>query len=178
MSGGGGTRRAWLMLGAGGLLAGCGFRPVYMASGPGGAGPSAELAAIDVKPMTERPGQILRESLKARLASDGGVPRKYDLQVSFWITGEGIGVLSLTQFTRVRLIGNASWNLVNRDVARTPLTSGTDRILDGYDIHETQYFAADMENEQVQRRIATQMADRIALRLAVWFQQHPVVKAG
>ncbi len=171
------SRRALLSLGLGSALSGCGFRPVYMAES-GGPGPSADLAAIEVKPLYERPGQILREALKTRLASDTGAPRKYDLQVNYWVTGEGLGVLDFTEITRIRLTGNATWYLNARDAKQTRLTEGSDRILDGYDIHDTQYFAADMENEQVQRRIAEQMAEKIALRLAMWFHQHNAVKAG
>ena len=67
----------------GAALPGCGFQPVYRAASGEGPGPSADLAAVEVRPMFERPGQILRETLKARLASDSGVPHRYDLLVSF-----------------------------------------------------------------------------------------------
>ena len=166
------TRRGMLSLGLAGVLSGCGWRPVYMPAANGIAA-SAELSAIEVKPVYERAGQLLRENLVARLASDTGADRKYDLSVNFWIAGEGIGVLSFTQVTRIRLVGSANWTLTSRGTKPVSLVSGSDRILDGFDIHDTQYFAADMENEHVQRRIAEQMAEKITLRLAMWFDQHP-----
>jgi hypothetical protein len=165
-------RRTALLLGLGGVLTGCGFQPVYR-SASGGAEPASGLAEIEVKPIYERPGQILRESLLARFNSQTGMPRHYDLQVTFWITGEGLGVLAFTQPTRVRLIGSANWILMARDKPQTRLTEGTERVMDGFDIFDAQYFAIDLDNEHVQRRIAESMAERITMRLAMWFHQHP-----
>jgi LPS-assembly lipoprotein len=165
-------RRAALLLGLGGALTGCGFQPVYMRTGDG-PGPATGLAEIEVKPIYERPGQILREALLGRFRSESGTPRKFDLQVTFWITGEAQGVLNFTQPTRIRLVANSNWALSNRDLKATRLTEGTDRLVDGFDLFDAQYFAMDLSNEAVQRRLAEAMAERITLRLAMWFHQHP-----
>jgi hypothetical protein len=166
------NRRAALLIGLGGALSGCGFHPVYMASGDG-PGPADDLAAIEVKPIYERPGQILREALLGRFRTESGTPRKFDLQVNFWITGEALAVLDFTQPTRIRLVANAKWTLTRRDLKETKLAEGSDRLGDGFDIFDTQYFAADLDNEHVQRRLAEAMAEQITLRLAMWFHQHP-----
>jgi LPS-assembly lipoprotein len=165
-------RRAALLTGLGGVLSGCGFHPVYMATGDGPA-PATGLAEIEVKPIYERPGQILREALLGRLGTEAGTPRKFDLQVNFWITGEAQGVLNFTQPTRIRLVGSANWTLTTRGPKPAKLAEGSDRIGDGFDIFDTQYFAMDLDNEHVQRRVAEAMAERITLRLAAWFHQHP-----
>lgn len=165
-------RRSVLLLGLGGALAGCGFHPVYLPSG-NGPGPEKGLAEIDVKPIYERPGQILREALLARLRTEPGTPRRFDLQVNFWISGEAQGVLNFTQATRIRLVANTIWTLLSRDGKQTRLAEGADRLVDGFDLLDTQYFAMDLDNEKVQRRLAEAMAERIALRLAMWFHQHP-----
>jgi len=165
-------RRAALLLGLGGVLTGCGFQPVYMRTGDG-PGPATGLAEIEVKPIYERPGQILREALLGRFRSESGTPRKFDLQVTFWITGEAQGVLNFTQPTRIRLVGNSNWSLSSRDPKPARLTEGTDRLVDGFDLFDAQYFAMDLSNEAVQRRLAEAMAERITLRLAMWFHQHP-----
>jgi hypothetical protein len=165
-------RRAALLIGLGGVLTGCGFQPVYMANGDG-PGPSAGLAEIEVKPIYERPGQILRQALLGRFRTESGTPRKFDLLVTFWITGEAQGVLNFTQPTRIRLVANSTWLLSGRDAKQTRLTEGTDRLVDGFDLFDAQYFAMDLANEAVQRRLAEAMADRITLRLAMWFHQHP-----
>ena len=165
-------RRDALLLGLAGALNGCGFHPVYMASG-NGPDPQAGLAEIEVGPINERPGQILRQALLARLGIEPGSPRKFDLQVNFWISGEAQGVLNFTQPTRIRLVANATWTLLNRDSKPIKLAEGNDRLVDGFDIFDAQYFAQDLANEAVQRRLAEAMAERITLRLAVWFHQHP-----
>jgi hypothetical protein len=165
-------RRAVLLLGLGGALAGCGFHPVYMPTGDG-PGPAAGLAEIEVKPIYERPGQILRQALLGRLGTEPGAPRKFDLDVKFWITGEGQGILDFTQPTRVRLVANATWTLLTRDSKPIKLAEGADSVVDGFDVFDSQYFAQDLANEAVQRRMAEAMAERIALRLAIWFHEHP-----
>ena len=153
-------------------LSGCGFQPVYSAK-DGKEAPTADMAAIEVKPLFERPGQILRETLLARLNADNDTTRRFDLQINFWITGEAQAVLNFTQPTRIRLVGYANWVLTARDPKQTKLVDGSERVIDGLDMFDTQYFAADMDNEHVQRRIAETMADRITLRLAMWFHAHP-----
>jgi hypothetical protein len=135
--------------------------------------PSAGLAEIEVKPIYERPGQILREALLMDLRSEPGTPRRYDLQVSFWISGNAEGILNFTQATRVQFIGNATWTLTSRDSKPVKLTEGSDRLVDGVDVFDSQYFALDLDVEKAQRRMAEAMAQRITLRLAMWFHQHP-----
>jgi hypothetical protein len=166
------TRRGALLLGVAGVLSGCGFQPVYMAKGTG-PGPADALAEIEIKPLYERPGQILRQALLGRFRSESGTPRRADLQVNFWISGEAQGVLNFTQPTRIRLVGNANWTLTARDAKATRLAEGAERVVDGFDIFDTEYFAIDLNNEQVQRRIAEEMASRITLRLATWLHAHP-----
>lgn len=168
------SRRTALLLGLGGVLGGCGFRPVYMATG-NNPGPSAGLAEIDVQPIYERPGQILREALLGKFGSEPGEPRKFNLNVNFWISGEALGILNFTQPTRIRLVGTAVWTLTTRDQKATKLAEGTDSLVDGFDIFDAQYFAQDLANEAVQRRMAEAMADRITLRLSIWFNEHPSV---
>ena len=70
------------------LLAGCGFRPVYMPTASGNAGVARrELAAVNVPLMFGRPGQLFRQALQEQLSSDDSGPQLYDLEANFWITG-------------------------------------------------------------------------------------------
>ena len=41
--------------------------------------------------------------------------------------------------------------------------------MDGYNVIDNQFFAADLENEVVQRRVAEALADQITLQLASYF---------
>jgi LPS-assembly lipoprotein len=167
-------RHGFLIAGAGILLAGCGFQPVYMPTASGSAGVAQrELAATNVAIIPDRPGQLLRQALQARFEGSGtsGAPR-YELRVAFGIGGEAIAIRTDSNPTRIREIGTASWTLVAQDPARTTVTSGTAKAVDGYNIIDAQYFASDLGNAVVQRRLAEAVADQITLQLAVYFREH------
>jgi LPS-assembly lipoprotein len=166
-------RRQILALAAGATLSGCGFQPVYMPTASGSAGVAQrELAAIQVALIPDRPGQLLRQALQERLEMAGsGVARRYDLRVGFGISGEGIAIQSNDTATRIRAIGSANWTLVAQDPGRTTLTAGYAKAVDAYNIFDTQYFAADLENDAVQRRLATALAEQITLQLATYFRK-------
>jgi LPS-assembly lipoprotein len=154
-------------------LAGCGFQPVYMPTASGASGAAQrELAAIQVALIPERPGQLLRQALQDRLEMGAsGVARRYDLTVSYWIAGEGIAVQQNSTSTRVRETGNANWTLIAQDLGRTRLTSGFARSMDALNINDEQYFGADLESEALQKRLASALADQIAIQLAIYFRR-------
>jgi LPS-assembly lipoprotein len=150
-----------------------------MPTASGQAGPAQrELASVYVPVLPDRPGQVLRQALQARLGNDSGTPSAFDLNVSFGITGEGIAIESNTIATRIRLIGSASWRLVSRDEKQTVLTSGYARTLGGVNVFGSQYFAADLETEVEQKRMAEDIATQIATRLGIWFRQQAAKQAG
>ena len=100
-----------------------------------------------------------------------------DLRVGFGIAGDAIAILPDSNPTRIREIGSAAWTLVAQDPARTTLTSGSAKAVDGYNLINAQYFASDLENEVVQRRLANALADQITMQLAVYFRQQ-AAKSG
>ncbi|MGC1411892.1 MAG: LPS assembly lipoprotein LptE [Acetobacteraceae bacterium] len=167
------TRRRIIALTASVTLSGCGFEPVYMPTASGKAGVAQrELAAIRVDQIPDRPGQLLRQALQDRLEGAGSeVARRYDLSVSFGISGEGIAVEQNTVVTRLRMIGSATWILSAQDPGRTKLTSGSARAIDAVNVFDTQIFAADQETEAVTRRVAAALADQITLQLATYFRK-------
>lgn len=153
-------------------LGGCGFQPVYMPTATGNPGVAErELAAVDVAVIADRPGQLLRQSLQKRMASDGGGRKRYDLRVSYWIAGEGVSVLTDNSATRLRLTGYANWVLVSSDPSQARLTAGSARAFDAINVLNNQFFAIDQQNDVVQQRIADQVAEQIATQLAIWFRQ-------
>jgi LPS-assembly lipoprotein len=166
-------RRQMLRLGACASVSGCGFQPVYMPTASGRGGPAQrDLAAIEVDLIPERPGQLLRQALQDRLEGSAGPGRRrYNLAVAFGVSGEGIAIEPDTVATRIREIGTATWTLLAQDPGRTKLSSGSARAVDAINILDTQYFAADLENEAVQKRLAEALADQITLQLAVFFRK-------
>ena len=174
------NRRDAVSLGLlGTLLAGCGFRPIYMPTASGRPGVAErELAAVEVGVIPDRPGQLLRQALQERLGSDAGPPHRYILTVGFSIAGEGVGFQTDNSVTRIRLTGTVNWTLKTRDSIGTPLTSGSARALDGLNLFSEQTVAFTMENEVVQKRIAETCADQVALQLATWFNRRAETGAG
>jgi LPS-assembly lipoprotein len=166
-------RRQLLTLVAGVSLSGCGFQPVYMPTVSGYAGVAQrELAAIQVDLIPDRPGQVLRQALQDRFERDGsGEAHLYDLSVGFSVSGEGIAIQQDSSVTRIRMIGSANWTLVAQDPGRTKLSSGYAKAVDGLNLIDTQYFAADLENEVVTRRLANALADQITVQLAAFFRK-------
>jgi LPS-assembly lipoprotein len=166
-------RRGFLSLAAGVTLSGCGFQPVYMPTESGNAGVAQrELAAVQVALILDRPGQLLRQALQDRLEMGAsGVAHRYELTVGFGISGDSIAIQPDSTATRIRLIGSASWTLLAQTPERTQLTNGYAKAVDAYNIFNGQYFAMDLENEAVQRRVAEALADQITIQLAAYFRK-------
>jgi LPS-assembly lipoprotein len=155
-------------------LAACGFQPMYARSGARNTSAVAtELSAVSVLNIPERPGQLLRESLRFKLGDASGEPKRYELSVGYGIGGEAIAILPDSAATRVRLSGTAVWSLRRQDVARSIVTSGAARSIDGFDLIDQQPFNGDLSNEAAQRRLAANLAEQITLQLASYFAAHP-----
>lgn len=155
-------------------LAGCGFHPLYASDGPG-PGPAREgLGLISVAIIPERVGQLLRQALQARFDHGDAPPAKrFDLSVGFWINAEGIGIQQDSTVTRVRYVGQAGWTLTTRDMARSTVTAGQARAVDGLNTFDQQYFGQDIETETIFRLLADEIAEQITAQLATYFHQHP-----
>ncbi len=168
---GSGLPRRTLLLGGAAALGGCGFRPLYAPKDSGMAGPAAaELAAIYVPVFADRPGQLLRQALQQRFEGSGsGAAKRYELTAYLAVNADAIGIQRDSSSTRVRLVGSAPWVLKTLSLERTVLTQGTTRILDGYNILNQQYFAADLESETAIRRVASALADQITLQVGAYF---------
>ncbi len=168
------SRRALLPLALCALLPGCGFHPLYgRATGAPGA-VQTQLARINVALMPERSGQLMRDALQARLDPTGsGLAQRYDLSVSFSVTGDALGVQPDSTISRIRLTGSASWTLTAQDAQRSTLATGVARDVDGYNLIDQQFFAFDLENESVTRRIAETLAGQVTAQLASYFDRHP-----
>lgn len=164
-------RRAALLGGGAALLAGCGFRPLYAPAASGAPGPAAaEMAAIYVPVFADRPGQLLRQELQQRFEGTGtGTAKRYELVASIAINAEAIAIQRDSSSSRVRLIGSAPWVLRTLSLDHAVLAQGTSRILDGYNILNQQFFAADLESEVVVRRVAAALADQISTQVGAFF---------
>ncbi len=147
-------------------VAGCGWHPLYAPSAAGDA--RDKLARIEVAIIPERSGQLLRQALQARLQQDGAaLSPAFVLDTRYAVSQEGIGFTADNSFTRVRMIGTASFVLRGLAPDGPTCVSGTVRDVDGFDEEDQQFFAADLEAETVQRRLAEAIAQAITTRLAM-----------
>lgn len=161
------TRRG-LLSGGVLLLGGCGFHPTYGGGETGKA--STALAGIEVDLLPERNGQLLRLALQRRFYGPGNdVPKTAELRIQFSIGSESIGIQEDSSSTRTRFFANADYTLTSLALDRRTITSGFARAVDGLDIVDGQFFAADLETEQIQRRLAETIADRITSQLSSFF---------
>ena len=153
-------------------LSGCGFRPVYAPPAAGETAFSQILSQIYVPVLPERSGQLLRQALQARLDGPGDVPvRQYELIPDLRISTEAIAIQRDNSTSRVRIDATASWVLRALTPTRPVVTQNSVRLLDGYNIINQQFFAAELESDAVQRRLVTGLANQIVLQLAAYFQR-------
>jgi LPS-assembly lipoprotein len=61
--------------------------------------------------------------------------------------------------------------LTAQDPGRTKLSSGYAKAVDALNVFDGQYFAADLETEAVEKRMAEALADQITVQLAAYFRK-------
>lgn len=170
--------RRGVLLGAAGLLAGCGFRPLYGSNGAAAVAagePSVreQLLSIRVAPIGERFGQLIRRGLLLRLGTGIGGARQpiHELRVGPGVAAEGVGVQIDGAATRVRYIATANWVLVRLGPPPEGIMSGQERSIEAYNIPANQFFAADSSREAAEQRLAATLADQIVTRIAAEFRR-------
>jgi len=132
----------------------------------------ARLGEVQVGLIPERSGQLLRQALQSRLERGGaGVARRYDLSVQLSLALEPMAIQADNSASRVRVIGTANWVLTAQDTQRSTVANGSARETDGYNIINQQFFAAELTNAAVQRRMTEALADQITTQLAVYFSR-------
>lgn len=151
-------------------LAGCGFHPVYAPSARSVSGVGGDLGQIQVALIPDRSGQLLRQALQQRLDRGDASPKRYELSVGYSIAAEQLGFQIDTSVTRQRLRATGTWTLRALDSGGVVAT-GTVRSLDGFDILNQQYFAADIANETALRRLAENVASQITLEVAAFIDR-------
>jgi LPS-assembly lipoprotein len=148
-----------------GLLAACGFRPLY---GTPQHPILPELAAIKVTPIPDRIGQQLRNMLYDRLTPKGEPRRpRYTLHVRLKTVKQSLGIQEDETVTRANLIVRADYVLRGaRD--GTQLIKGVSRSTTSYDVVESD-FATLAAEADAERRALTVIRDDITARLSFYF---------
>ena len=158
------TRRGVLAaLAAAGLVAACGFTPLYA---PGT--PAAGMAGrVEVSVIEGAPGFALREQLTGRLGPATAATHRLDVALALEETGVALTETNVT--TRFNVVGTAEYVLVPL-AGGPPVARGSVRAITGYSAPESETasaFAARAAGKDAERRLAVDLADRILQRLAL-----------
>lgn len=150
------------------LLAGCGLQPMYAGGGDGAI--ARGLAAVDVPPIEGRAGWLVRDALRHELGQgpDGaGSGAQYRLDVLLDEQLQGLGVLTNETVGRERYILRARYQLIELATGTIVLdaTAGSDAGIDVVSSEYATIAAEQTAQENLARRLADQIAGRLALSL-------------
>lgn len=157
------------------LLEGCGFRPLYGSRQAGAA--SVELAAIEIKPISDRAGQQLHNLLLDRINPRGRPAQpRYVLTVRLSQGIERLAVRKTAFSTRANMRLTASFELSPAGGGEQ-LVSGTSQAISSFNIFNSE-FATLTSEKDARSRATGQLAEDIRTRLAVFFTQRQAAGAG
>ena len=149
------------------LLAACGFRPLY---GQQALTPqvSAEMALIDIRPIDERIGLVLRNELLDLLTPLGTPAQpRYVLTINLVEARQGLAVERDATVTRFNLTLNADFRLSDA-ATRQPLNTGSARSTAAFSVVRAD-FANVIAERDAEDRAARVIAEEIVTRLSVYF---------
>ena len=157
------------------LLEACGFRPLYGSREVGAA--AAELAAVEIKPISERAGQQLHNLLLDRINPRGRPAKpRYILQINLTQGIERLAVRKTAFSTRANLHLTAAFSLAPAGGGEA-LVSGIILAISSYNILNSE-FATLTSEKDARSRATGQLAEDIRTRLAVFFTQRKAAGRG
>ena len=150
------------------LLGACGLQPMY-AGGSSGAVASG-LRSIQVAPIPERAGWLVRNALVDRLGGEAASPA-YKLEVELDDDVTAFGIRGDSAVTRERRTLRARYRLVDLKTGEVVLdaTAGSDA---GIDVVSSEYATVAAE-QTAQERLASVVADQMVSRLALFVRRTP-----
>ncbi|HEY9078578.1 LPS assembly lipoprotein LptE [Magnetovibrio sp.] len=168
------------MLVAGLALSACGYRPLY---GQNTSAPAAQqhLESVNVKPIPDRVGQMMRTALTRRLSPRGAKSsHAYDVVITLDESVTTLAVERNAFATRANLTLSANY-LLTRRADHATLTSGSVKSVASYNILASD-FATKAAKDDSRNRAIQDVADTLRTRLAIYFQgpgqNQPPLKSG
>lgn len=164
-------RRALLILMLSLGLPGCGFKPMYgvdaTSSSPGAVD---KMAAIDIRPIPDRLGQVVRNELVDAITPRGKPEQPvYELGLTVGEEREDVGIRQNAAATRANYRMSAKFEL--RDIATdTVILTGTTWAETAFDIVQQDYPTV-IAQQDAQKRLAVELAEEIRTRIAVFFDK-------
>jgi len=164
------SRRRILAILAAAPLAGCGFHPLYGGQTAGEYDPM--LAAIKVAPIADREGQILELALRERLNPRGAdVRQRYLLTVILGLNRVDLGIQRNATSTRSEISAFANYTLTG---AGAPVTGQT-RTVAAFNL-QNDAWAATVAEKDAREHAIQDLADTIALQLALWARRQEAAR--
>lgn len=160
---------AALIAGAG-LLAACGYRPLYGSSGLSSSASSSAVAALsatEVARIADRPGQMLRTELERRFHVPRPTDARYRLTVVYHESKETLAEQKSGAVTRANLRTQGVYRLT-RIGDGVLLNEGTASAVASYNLLDSEFATLAAEKNARERAVET-LADAIRTRLAIYF---------
>jgi LPS-assembly lipoprotein len=144
-------------------LGACGLKPMYAGGSSGQV--ASGLTAIQVAPIPDRAGWLVRNALVDRLGGESANPA-YRLEVELDDNLIAFGIRGDSTTTRERRTLRARYRLVEIGTGEVVLdaTAGSDA---GIDVVSSEYATVAAE-QSAQERLATMIADQMVSRIAVY----------
>lgn len=151
------------------LLAGCGFKPLYGAKSAARQSAAVPaMAQIEIPPIADRTGQILRNELRDRLSRGGPQPAPlWRLDVAVDEIREDLVILRDATSTFANYTVDARWVLTRLDTD-APVLRGRARRSTSFSIATSEFATLQAQNDARDRAVAS-VADDIRLRLGLYF---------
>ena len=150
------------------IATGCGFQPLYSHGSGNSSHVVNQLSRIQISPIENRTGQILRNFLQDKL-TPSGVPFSpaYKLTISLKETRSDMGILrdSTSTFAKVKM--GAKYQLINIET-KNILDSGTVSSTTVFNIVSSEYANLSAQKD-ARRRTVRIISDLIKERLALFF---------
>ena len=152
------------------MLAGCGFRPLYVDKDGAGPSVSKELASVDVQGLNGRLEQILRNQLTDFLNPAGvSVGKQYNLVVALEKKTTSLAIQLDRTATRENLTLKAKFELRRRSDGRVVFRSTVVRIA-GYDVLR-EPFATLIAEQSAEKRASREVSFEITNLVALHFSR-------
>lgn len=145
---------------------GCGFRPLYGERSAASV-TAPELAAIQIDTITNREGQLVRNSLLDKMQPRGAAAKPlYRLTVGVGVARESLGVRTDETATRGSLTMTASYSLIELANGKQVM-SGNSRAVSSYNVLDSDFANVISENDAI-RRTAVDLSEEIKTRVAIY----------
>lgn len=151
-------------------LPSCGFHPVYKGTDDNGSPVREELAQVEIMPMKERIGQILRNDLIDRFNNHGRPEAPlYHLSVDVSVAEENLGILANGTTTLAAILASGVYSL--KDNKGSSIATGIVSSTGQYDKLNSMYGDLASKDAATERTLR-ELSEQITARISLYFAEH------